>query len=264
MRKGLVISALMLSCLMPAALLAQGTDNALETDLGGRLSVELDRKIKKGVHVVADAEMRLSDNFSQMGRYQAGLGMSYKVNDWLKTQAGYVLIETMNSSGEWKPRHRVYLDLTGTLKTGDWRFSLKERLQLTHRIGINIYQTTPNALSLKSRVKAEYKGFSNVDPYLFVELRTALNDPACSASWDGSTYSDYTFKGYSDINLNRVRGALGIEWKIDKKNSVDFVTMLDYCHDKKIDTNSSGTKLKSLTFDRTIMPQFGISYKFSF
>ncbi len=252
------------SCMMPASLWAQGTDNDLETDAGGRLSVELDRKIKKGVHVMADAELRMSDNFSDIGRYQVGLGMSYKVNDWLKTQAGYVLIEDMNSSGEWNPRHRLYLDLTGTLKSGQWRFSLKEKLQLTHRRGVNAYQTTPNALSLKSRIKAEYKGFGSISPYAYAEFRTALNDPSCSAKWDGTSYSDYSFTGYNDVYLNRVRSAVGLEWKLDKKNSLDFVAMLDYCHDKNIDTNSKGTKLKSLIYDCTLMPQIGISYKFSF
>ena len=264
MRKRLVILTMAFSCMMPATLCAQGTDNDMETDAGGRLSVELDRKIKKGVHVMADAQLRMSDKFNKLGRYQAGLGMSYKINDWLKAQAGYVLIEVMNSSGEWNPRHRVYLDLTGTLKSGQWRFSLKEKLQLTHRSGVNAYQTTPNALSLKSRIKAEYSGSGSVSPYVYAEFRTALNDPSCSANWNGTSYSDYSFTGYNDIYLNRVRGALGLEWKLDKKNSLDFVAMLDYCHDKNIDTNSKGTKLKSLTYDRTIMPQVGVSYKFSF
>lgn len=211
MRKGLVIMAMTFSCMMPASLWAQGTDSDLETNAGGRLSVEMDRKIKKGVHVMADAELRMSDNFSDIGRYQVGLGMSYKVNDWLKTQAGYVLIEDMNSSGEWNPRHRLYLDLTGTLKSGQWRFSLKEKLQLTHRRGVNAYQTTPNALSLKSRIKAEYKGFGSISPYAYAEFRTALNDPSCSAKWDGTSYSDYSFTGYNDVYLNRVRSAVGLE-----------------------------------------------------
>ena len=255
---------LMLCSLISSTVNAQGTDNEIETEYRGRMDVQLDRKIRKGFHVMADAEIRTDDNFDGVGRYDLSIGASYKINDWLKAQGGYTFIKAKNSSDEWNPRHRIYADLTGTLKSGDWRFSLKEKLQLTHRSGVNSYQTTPNALSLKSRLKAEYKGFNKVNPYIFVELRTALNDPACSATWDGSSYSDYSFSGYNDVYLNRLRGALGFEWKIDKKNSVDLVAMLDYCHDKDIDTNSSGTKLKSLTYDRTIVPQIGLSYKISF
>ena len=61
-----------------------------------------------------------------------------------------------------------------------------------------------------------------------------------------------------------MRGAIGAEWKIDKHNSLDISAMLDYCYDKDIDTNKEGTKLKSLTYDRTIAPQLSIGYVYSF
>jgi len=246
----------------PAA--AQGTTSELETDMGGRASAELDYKIKKGFHINTQLQLRTKDDFSSIGRYQATVGGDYKINSFLKAGLGYVYMSVKNSSDEWNPRHRVYLDLSGTLKSGDWRFSLKETLQLTHRSGVNVYQTTPNALSLKSRIKAEYKGFASLDPYLFIEARTALNDPSCTANWDGSAYSDYSFNGYNDAYFNRLRGAIGMDYKIDTHNSLDLTLMLDYCHDKEIDTNSSGTKLKSLTYERTLMPQISIGYKYSF
>jgi hypothetical protein len=244
--------------------LAQGTVGDIETGIGGRASVQLDYKIKKGVHINADAELRTQDNFNAIGRYQATIGGNYKINTYLKAGLGYVYMSVKNSSGEWNPRHRIYADVTGTLKSGDWHFSLKEKLQLTHRSGVNVYQTTPNALSLKSRIKAEYKGFASVDPYIFLETRTALNDPACTANWNGTAYSDYSFGGYNDVYFNRLRGALGLEWELDKHNSIDFTLMLDYCYDKDIDTNSSGTKLKSLTYDRTLTSQISVGYKYSF
>ena len=60
--------------LIPVIGLAQGTVNDLETDFGGRVNVSVNKKIMKGLHVVADGEIRLSDNFSSLGRYQAGMG----------------------------------------------------------------------------------------------------------------------------------------------------------------------------------------------
>lgn len=253
-------------CLLatPLAGMAQGTANDIETEYGGRLSLQFDYKLKKGLHLTADAQLRTQDNFKATGRYQAGLGVDYKINGFLKAGAGYTYISVRNSSDEWNPRHRIYAQLTGTLKSGDWRLSLKERLQLTHRSGVNTYQTTPNSLTLKSRLKAEYKGFTAVSPYIFIEARTVLNDPACSADWNGSEYSNYSFSGYNDAYFNRLRGALGMEWKIDKHNSIDLTAMLDYCYDKEIDTDKEGTKLKSLTYDRTIAPQLSIGYVYSF
>ena len=253
-----------LCALVPSLAKAQGTVNDLETELRGRITVEGDWKISKGLHLSLEAEGRFTDNFSSFSRAQTGLGISYKLNKNLKIGGGYLFMENKNSSAEWKTRHRLYLDAAYGFRSGDWRFSLKERLQMTHRDGVNAYQTTPNALALKSRFKVQYKGMAALDPYAFVEARLNLNAPACSATWNGSSYSDYSFLGYTDTYFNRLRGGIGLEWKADKKNSFDFYFMTDYCYDKEIDTNKEGTKLKSLVYEQTLAPTIGVAYKFSF
>ena len=256
----------LLFVLLPTFAFAQGTVNDLETDFGARVGVSADKKIMKGLHVVADAEFRLSDNFSTLGRYNLGLGVSYKISPVFKVGAGYQFIEKMNSSSEWNPRHRFYADASATLRAGDWRFSLKERLQLTHRDVNNIYQNNPNSLALKSRFKISYKGFSDVTPYGYVEVRNVFNDPACSATWSTTSqaYSDYSFLGYTDAYVNRIRGSLGAEWKISKQHALDFYLLGDYCYDKEVDTNAAGTKLKSLTYDQAFKMAFCVGYQFSF
>ena len=40
--------------------------------------------------------------------------------------------------------------------------------------------------------------------------------------------------------------------------------MVDYCYDKKLDVNKSGTYLKSLTYERALNTIVGVGYKFSF
>lgn len=252
--------------LIPLAAFAQGTVNDLEKDFGARVGVTVDKKIVKGLHIAADGEVRLSDNFSNLGRYQFGLGISYKISPVFKIGAGYTFIQKKNSSAEWKPRHRVYADASVTLRAGDWRFSLKERLQLTHRSVNNVYQSNANSLALKSRFKVSYKGFSSVTPYGYVEIRNVFNDPACSATWSTASlaYSDYSFKGYTDAYVNRVRGSMGLEWKLNKQHALDFYVLADYCYDKNVDTNSSGTKLKSLTYDQSFNMALCIGYQFSF
>ena len=257
---------LLLTALLPAAVFAQGTKNALESDFGARLSVSVDKKIVKGLHVEAGGEMRLSDNFTSLGRYQFGVGMTYKVNKYFKVGVGYQFIEKKNSSSVWKPRHRVYADASALFRAGDWRFSVKERFQYTHRDVGNLYQSTPNLLELKSRFKVSYKGFAKVTPYGYVEVRNVFNDPVCSATWSTASeaYADYKFKGYRHAYINRVRGCLGAEWKITKQHSLDFYLLGDYCYDKNVDTNSSGTRLKSLTYDRAFNTSLGLGYRFSF
>ena len=254
-----------LCAFFPVALRAQVTDNELESAVRGRLSVGVDKKIVKGLHVALDGELRTEDSFASVGRYQAGLSVSYKFLPFLKASAGYLFIENRNSAGEWKMRHRYYGDLMAGVRAGDWRFSLKERLQLTQREVGNPYQSTPNMLALKSRLKAEYKGFAALNPYTFVELRSALNEPAVKATWNGSEWSSYSFGGYKDTQwFNRLRGALGVEWALSKQHALDFYVLADYCRDKVIDTNKEGTKLKSLSYDRLFLTSFGVGYVFSF
>ena len=258
--------ASLIIALIPVLGFAQGTVNDLETDFGARVGVSVDKKIVKGLHVEADGEIRLSDNLSTFGRFNLGLGVSYKISPVFKIGVGYQFIEKKNSSSEWKPRHRFYADASATLKAGDWRFSLKERLQLTHRDVNNVYQSNPNSLMLKSRFKVSYKGFASVTPYGYVEVRNVFNDPRCSATWSTASqaYTDYSFKGYSDAYVNRIRGSLGLEWKLSKQHALDFYVLGDYCYDKNIDTNSGGTKLKSLTYDQAFNMALCIGYQFSF
>lgn len=95
-----------------------------------------------GDYMIADLELRTKDSFNEIWRYQATIGGDYKINSFLKAGLGYVYIDVKNSSDQWNPRHRLYLDLTGTLKSGDWRFSLKEKLQLTHSSGTRLKSLT--------------------------------------------------------------------------------------------------------------------------
>ena len=256
--------------LLPVLALAQEwkTVNDEGTALGARVSLGVDKKLAKGLHLSVAGELRTQDNFAGIGRWQADVGISYKIGPYVKVGAGYMFIDKLNASSEWIPRHRFYGDVTGALRLGDWRLSLKERLQLTHRNaeGLNVYQTNPNSLALKSRLKAEYRGFSAVSPYVSVEARTVFNDPACTANWNPTTqsFSDYVFTGYTDTYFNRFRGMVGMEWKLSRQHAVDFGVLGDYYYDKEVDTNGAGTKLKSITYDRGIRLHASLGYTFSF
>lgn len=259
-------AALALLLAVPFAGHSQGTDNDMTHDFGARFSAEADKRLAKGLHLSVEGEARLYDNLSDFGRLQLGTGVSYKINRIFKVGAGYMFIEKKNSADKWKPRHRVYADASASLRSGDWRFSLKERLQLTHRDVGNHYQKTPNSLALKSRFKVEYKGIKHITPYAYAELRNVFNDPGCDAVWSTSSesYSGYSFPGYNDAYVNRLRGSLGAEWKITKQHSLDFFVLADRTKDKNIDTNASGTRLKSLTWDRSFNGAVGVAYKFAF
>lgn len=258
---------MLLAVAVPLLASAQISESDLETDLGARIGATVDKKLAKGLHLQLEGEARLNDNFSNFKRWDLGVGMTYKLSPNFKIGGGYMLINRENSSEVWKVRHRVYLDAMASVSAGDWRFSLKERLQLTHKdVAVYKHQSTPNSLSLKSRLKASYKGFSNWEPYGYVELRNVFNDPACTATWNSvsEAFEDYSFTGYTHAYANRLRGSLGAEYKINKSHALDFYLLGDYTRDKEIDTGSSGTVLKSITWERGFMTALCVGYKFSF
>ena len=242
--------------------------DARAQDFNGRASAGLDWKVAKGLHLNAEYQVRTKDSFSGIERNQVSAGVSYKWNKYLKTGLDYTFIgHYANTSGEFRPRHRVSANITGSIDAGDWRFSLRERLQFTHAsYSVNHYQEVPNPLTLKSRLMVKYRGFKKVKPYAYVELRNIFNAPKCSATHNTATdsWSDYEFLGYRHAYVNRVRGALGLEWNLTKHHGLDFTLMYSYHNELDIDANKAGTKLKSLEWQNPSTVTLSVGYKFEF
>ena len=274
--KNIIAAAALAGMLMlPGALKAQD-DVSLDPEFGGRLSFSLDKKLAKGLHLSLEEEARMDDNFSSFNRLHTTVGLSYKVSRQLKFGVGYAMINPYSSknSAFKNARHRLMVDGKYTLQHGDWQFSLKERLQATFRTGdYNAYQHTQPELALKSRLMAKYKGLGSVTPYGYVELRHSLASYAISAVQSGSTWVDDDGDGAGEagwfINgrksyLNRVRASLGLDWRIDRRNTLGFYLLADYVNDYVIDANSSGTKLKDYTHETGFVGQIGAQYNFAF
>lgn len=220
-----------------------------ETDLRARLSVGFDYKLAKGLHLGIDEEARLEENFTKIDRMNTNVEMKYKFNPYFKMGTGYTL---MLKKGD--IRHRVFLDMTGTVKAGEWNFSLKERLQMTHfSKDINTYQKPKNLLGLKSRLKASYK-FRRIglEPYISEEIRLALN---------AVKHTDLPEAHYNDVYADRFRTCLGTEWEVNSKNVFDFYVMWDKMNSKVIDATREG-RLKSITHNTDNYISIGINYRF--
>lgn len=277
-----VLAMAMCIQLTSANVLRAQTDVDLDSEFGARLSATIDKKITRGLHVSLEEEVRMDNNFSSFERFHTTLGISYKVNDYLKVGAGYALINKWDSeSSAFKSaRHRFMVDATGSLRFGDWRLSLKERFQATYRSGdMNEYQNPRTALSLKSRLKLQYKGFRRIDPYAYVELRNTLNAPAIKATYNESTdtwgyYQNNTFyqkggegwflDGFNSAYINRLRFALGFEYRIDRRSFIDICLMADRTMDKVVDANAEGTKLKAYTRETGFIGWISANYKYAF
>ena len=277
MKNILILFAFILT-LIPLTSKAQ-TDVDLDPEFGGRVSVGIDKKIVKGLHLSLEEEIRIDNNFSSFNRFHTTAALHYKVLPYLKVGVGYALINpySSNNNAFKNARHRLMFDATGTLKFGLWQLSLKERFQITHRTGdFNIYQNPANLMALKSRLTLKYKGLQRWTPYAYIELRNTLNAPVVNALYN-STYNVYMtttgsitgeagwfLDGFSGCYVNRLRGSLGAEYKIDRRNSLNFYILLDHVSDKVVDANASGTKLKSYTREQGFAAHLGAAYEYSF
>lgn len=247
-----------------------------------RISAEADYKIRKGLHVYASEEIRLGGT-NIMDRSHTEIGISYKINPYLKTAVSYTAIAAYKSEiselennmelvrywYDW--RHRISADITGSFKAGQWRFSLRERIQGTYKTReLNNYQQPQMGWVLRSRLKASYK-FRSVplEPYAFFEPRLLLNGAKWSEESTTALYDEATFVGHKDIYINRLRGAIGLEWKLNKRHSLDIYCLYDYLRDKEVDATKEDSKkgnyLKSPIIMKTgTRVSLGIGYSFSF
>ena len=253
----------LLGLLLPVASIAQTT-----TDVGagmqGRISVGADYKIVKGLHLNLEEEVRFNQSLQ---RLQTTVGVDYKVNKYFKTGISYGWIEKYKSvKKEFRPYHRGRLYVQTGVSFGDFHLSLRETLQLTHKSGtMNTTQAPRNALALKSRIKLDYKGWKPVEPYVFFELRTALNDAKVNATYNTATgtWSDYSFGGYGIVHNNRYRTGLGVDWTLAKHHKLGLYGLLDRNLDRVIDTDKDRV-LQSFTIEKSFTGVLGLSYTFRF
>lgn len=139
--------------------------SAAQSESGMWLGAEASYDITDRLGADLEVGGRLEDGFTQLTRYDAALGVDYKVARWLKLGVGYDFIRDYSpgespsvvykkdpsspdgirydsdgnpvvngynaESSYWRTKHRFYFDATGKWKAGRFGFSLRERYQLT-------------------------------------------------------------------------------------------------------------------------------------
>lgn len=216
---------------------------------GARFDANLEVSlIPKTLKMTFQEEIRVNENFSHLQRSYTSADLEYKILPWLKIGAAYSFILNNSDEKRWNIRHRGSLYLTESLEAGRWTFSLRERLQATHRTdSVNTYQSPKTEISLKTRLKIDYDIPGNhLNPYISAETRFLLNGVRPSRFVYVESDGRWTNPQpeYSDIYLNRIRLKMGTGYKHSKKNEFDFYLIADLNYDLDIDFNSKGKQKK--------------------
>ena len=194
-----------------------------DVDFGLWASAEVSYAVHPKFEISLSQEVRTNNNVRSLDQLKTTVGFGSKINKYLKVGFGYIMKnyrdETLSSG--WEFRHRYFIYATGSYKVARVKFSLREYLQGTHRIGVDA-KVNPEFYS-KTRLKIEYDiRKSMFTPYVTAEVYAALNDPDLKG-WDA---------------FDRIRYSAGTEIKLDKHNKLDvfarFTTKRDWKPKRKV------------------------------
>ena len=215
---------------------------AQHSDFGVWTTVGAEKSLGEKWSVGAEGGFRTRDNSGTADRWSFGLEGSYKIVTGLKLSAGYTLLYD-NNDGEitvhedgsynsrrpsyWGLRHRFNVSLTGSVKTGRFGISLRERWQYTYRPrktterydydnglweDYNVRGKGHNVL--RSRLKVEYDiPGCRIDPYASAEM-------------------------YNSFSLEKSRYIVGAEWKITRTHSVGLYYLYQNVNNDKDDDDT--------------------------
>ena len=209
-------------------------------DFRARTKVNLNVPIVDGLSFTLSDEARYRDNIGSYDRNYLGGAFSYKVCDYFSVSPGYVFMtfrREKDGTKYWKYGHRVYVDVKGMVRVGQWKLSLIECPY------VDVF-TIPDRYEewiLASKLKVEYNGGRySLTPYVFTEISNTLNAP----------------KGVGGQYVCRSRFCLGMNWKMGKRNSLDFYYYFD------IDNAKSVEKDMMINHYRDYNHTLGIAYSF--
>lgn len=202
---------------------AAGAQNSDDVDFGLWASAEVSYAVHPKFEISLSEEIRTNNNVRNINQLKTTLGFGSKINKHLKVGFGYIMKNYRNTtlSSGWEFRHRYFVYVTGSYKVARVKFSLREYLQGTHRIGVDA-KVNPEFYS-KTRLKIEYDiRKSMFTPYVTAEVYAALNDSDLTG-WDA---------------FDRIRYSAGTEIKLDKHNRLDvfarFTTKRDWKPKRKV------------------------------
>lgn len=229
-----IVLAIALLALSTAFVLAQDNEPG-----GIWSSVTVEKKINKKIDVGTEWEFRTNGLSLERDRIAIQLYGDYEIIKNLKIGASYTYMNVMDDYRfsydsirvHYQNRHRTHLQLGYKVSFDRFDLQFRERAQLTFRDeserlredgSINPNRINPDFL-WRNRVKLSYniKGLP-LNPSVSAESYYLFNDPEDVKIFDNSGIETGTTNSY----FSKLRYTLALEYKINKKNSVELFGIL--------------------------------------
>ena len=205
----------------------------------------------------------------RFGKSYTTLSLSYKHPrfPYLKGDVGYTLKLINKDTLDVREfmRHRVFFGITGSYRYENWSFSLRERVQteirmddLDQHTATGYYEDNRANWYLRSRIKVTYHAVSKpVKPYLWVELVNTLN-----ANPLQQYYASNNTANAGQQYIRRVRTGIGVVWRLNRRNSLDFYYRFNYGYERDINVKPKKQTIH-LSEEREYVHAIGIAYHFA-
>ena len=186
---------------------------------------------------------------------------------YLKGEVGYTLKLTNKDTLAVKEimRHRAFFSLRGSYRYENWSFSLRERVlteirmdDLDQHTATGYYEDNRANWYLRSKFEVAYHAASKpLKPYLWCELENTLN-----ANPLKQYYASNNTANSGRQYIRNIRTGIGIVWRLDRRNSLDFHYRFSYGYDRNVNVKPKKQTIH-LTEQRTLLHVIGISYHFA-
>lgn len=192
------------------------------------------KSFNHGLSLTLEEEIRSAPSH----RSHTTIALGYAPIEYFNIYAGYT-VKLYGNQGWTDPnkfiRHRANILFTGQVKLSQWNLSLREGVMLDARADkIDTREKNAVDFTLRSRLQAVYSipktPLSIVGKF---EVLNTLNAPVDYINTITSTneYGQY---------ISELRPELGLQWKIDKKNTLSLAYRYNYIYGRDINILDSG------------------------
>lgn len=191
------------------------------------------------------------------------LTFTYQPIDYLSLGGGYTL--KLYGDKDWSDpkkfiRHRFFFSVIPQVSIGDWKLSLRERVDLDYRADSLDQDERKNAeLSLRSRLRVDYTmPHKPLRFYVMTELHNTLNVPT---DYLNRYATNNTIRHYGQY-IRYVRPEVGMRWQINDHNYLYFYYRFAYSYSRDVQIDKEVSEVE-LMHNVTYKHIIGLTYQFS-
>lgn len=228
----ILVCLLFLPCLMSAQTIVSEQTTHTQTP-EAHIFATFVKSFKHGLSLTLEEEIRSAPSH----RAHTTIALGYAPVEYFNIYAGYTM-KLYGDQGWTDPnkyiRHRANVLFTGQVKLGQWNLSLREGVMLDARADeIDTREKNVVDFTLRSRLQAVYSiPKTPLGVIAKLEILNTLNAPVKYLN----EVADDSYGQY----ISEWRPEVGLQWKIDKKNTLSLAYRYNYIYGRDVNILDSG------------------------